>query len=205
MKEITIKLYTFEELSKEAKEKAIEKNRYINVDYGDWYHDDGLLELTTEEIKKSFIKTSNGWYKGNIKGEYPSYTGLFKWKTIYFDIDREHFIQFGDLEVIDDNIFRKFLKIPKKLWNNLSFYFYANPDYRFATTELMFESEKPSGKGFTKREQKIIDNAVNLMNSKIQEALASISKNYDWLVSDEAIAETLISNEYDFTEDGEIY
>jgi len=37
------------------------------------------------------------------------------------------------------------------------------------------------------------------------EYLSMLGKEYDWRTSEEAIKETILCNEYDFTEDGEIY
>jgi hypothetical protein len=38
-----------------------------------------------------------------------------------------------------------------------------------------------------------------------QEIYKSLESEYDYLTSDEIIAESLIINEYEFTEDGKIY
>ena len=38
MRILETKVYTFEELSEEAKERAIEKNRFVNVDISEWYY-----------------------------------------------------------------------------------------------------------------------------------------------------------------------
>ena len=46
MRIIETKVYSFDELSKEAKEKALEELRYINVDYENWADD------TIEQIKR---------------------------------------------------------------------------------------------------------------------------------------------------------
>ncbi|MFA5049296.1 MAG: hypothetical protein WC516_09795, partial [Patescibacteria group bacterium] len=92
----TYKVYEFDELSQEAKDKVIEKLRYINVEAGfDWWEDDGLLELTPEQAKKARITDAE--YK----------TEMFKFKKIYFDLDRAHYIQFPDLRINNEVAFYK--------------------------------------------------------------------------------------------------
>ena len=39
VREVTFKLYKFNELSDEVKEKVLDDNRYIMVEYFDWYRD----------------------------------------------------------------------------------------------------------------------------------------------------------------------
>ena len=49
MRTVRTKIYSFDELSEKAKNKAIEANRYINVDYGWWeslYEDAAAMGLT---------------------------------------------------------------------------------------------------------------------------------------------------------------
>ena len=38
MKTVQIELFTFEELTPEVQKKVIEDNRYMNVEFFDWYH-----------------------------------------------------------------------------------------------------------------------------------------------------------------------
>ena len=205
-------VYKFDELSEDSKQNAIEKLYDINVDFDNWSYDDGYLELSEKEMKVRKIKLSKKWYEwkdkngksGNIPGEYPAYSGLFKWNNMYFDIDRGGYIQFGGLEVTDFEIFRRFLKIPKKLWENCNWYFIAIPG-REISTNFEIEPDFYNGNDFTKKQQVIIDNAIEIMNDKISEALSMLKANYDYLTSREAIIETIEANEYDFTIDGKLY
>ena len=53
MKTISINLYSFDELSEEIQQKVIEKNYYINVDYGWWeftYEDAANIGLKLTEF-----------------------------------------------------------------------------------------------------------------------------------------------------------
>jgi len=212
MKVITTEteVYKFKELPEEGQQAAINNLYDINVDYEWWENDDGLLELTSEEFKSSKIKLSKKWYEwkdkngkqGNIPGEYPAYTGLFSWRKIYFDLDRGSYIQFIDLIVNDDNIFRKFLKVPKRLWDN-SYYLFNEEPGREVNTWFIIEPE--ADVYFTEKQQVIIDNAIDIMNDKIREALSSLKSSYEYLTSEEAIIETIEANDYEFTIDGKLF
>ena len=197
------KVYLFDELSEEAKDKAVEKLSDINIDF-EWWFDEGLIELSSKEMKDRHIKLSDKWYEisphANIKGEYPAYTGLFKWKQIYFEIDRNSYLQFVDLEVKDDDTFRKFLRIPKRLWQDCHYSFDTPGRYR--NTFIVTETE--NGEDFTPKQQEIIDRAIEIFADKVSEGLSNLRVNYEYLSSREAIIDTIKANDYEFTEDGEI-
>ena len=56
----------------------------------------------------------------------------------------------------------------------------------------------------TKRQEEILDRAVEIFSDKMEEALRGLRDNYEYLVTDEAIKETIECNECDFTEDGDL-
>jgi uncharacterized protein (DUF2342 family) len=61
---VQTKLYNFEELSKEAQQKAIDNLRDINVDYQGW--DEHIMDAAFDCNLKI---TSYDTYHGNIEGE----------------------------------------------------------------------------------------------------------------------------------------
>jgi hypothetical protein len=198
-KVIKYKAQKFSELSDEAKEKALEVMRDINVSF-EWWDSDCYLELSEKEMKARHIKLSPRWWEkglGNIPGEYPAYTGLFRWRDIYFDIDRSWYLQFQDLEVRDENIFRRWLRIPKQLWDNCS-YSFTNPG-RYGNTRLEIE---PMERDWTPHQGEIIERAEAIFADKVSEALRILRDDYYYLLSDKAVQETIEINDYDFFEDG---
>lgn len=56
------KTFKFSELSPEAKEKALENNRYINVDFPDW--EDWIIEEFKDQVKEFGINDINVEYTG---------------------------------------------------------------------------------------------------------------------------------------------
>jgi hypothetical protein len=198
-KVIKYKVLKFSELTQEAKGKALEVMRDINVSF-EWWDSDCYLELSAKEMKDRHIKLSPRWWEkgpGNIPGEYPAYSGLFKWKDIYFDIDRSWYLQFQSLEVRDDNIFRRWLRIPKSLWENCS-YSFTNPG-RGRNTRLEIE---PAEREWTPLQSQIIERAEEIFAGKVAEALRMLRDDYYHLLTDEAVRETIEINDYDFFEDG---
>ncbi len=193
------KAFKFQELSEDAKEVALDDMRDINVTFN-WWDSDCYLELSEKEMKDRHIKLSDHWWEkaqGNIPGEYPAYTGLFKWKDISFDICRSCYVQFQDLEVTDDNIFRRWLRIPKALWENCS-YSFVNPS-REGNTRLEIE---PTDRDWTPHQGEIIERAEAIFSDKVREAWRMLRQDYHYNLSDEAVQETIEINEWHFFEDG---
>ena len=81
MRTETINLYKFDELSKEVKNRLIEKNRDINVESDFWY--DYLTYDFKEELKTIGITCKN----------------------FYFSFDRNRHIYMSEAEVIDEKKF----------------------------------------------------------------------------------------------------
>lgn len=185
-----IKVYKFKELTKEAQEKVIEKMSYINVDY-DWYDFDGLMSLTEKEKRERKIK--------DIK-ECPA--DIINWRKLYFDLGRNNYIKFVDITVPNEDIFRKFLRINKRLWDKVYYYF---PDSNREINTTIEIEENEYGIYFTKKEQEIIDRAISIFNDKVEDALCLLKTEYEYLMSEKAIIETIELNNYDFLENGTLF
>lgn len=189
------KVFKSNELSEEAKQKAIEKLSDINTDY-EWWQDDGLIDLSQKECTARHISSS----------EYPL-NCLFSWKEIYFALDRRQYLQFKDLAVNSDDVFRKFLRIPKRLWQNCQ-YSFDNKRSGYGgehNTELVFDAEFESGREFTAKEQTIIDKAIEIFSDKVHEGWKNLRDQYEYLTSKKGIIETIEANDYDFFEDGRLF
>ncbi len=214
---VTRELYSFDELEDDAQDKAVENLAEINVIH-DWWDYDGLLGLTAQEMKDRHITMSDRWWEsdkpknkaGNIIGEYPAYTGLFTYDKLFFDINRDNYIQFQDLVVNDGETFRKFLRIPKRLWEVCDWWFETPTGYNYqGPTRLRVEPDKWDERSqdyteFTEHQQSIVDRAVDIMKDKIDEALSSLSNTYDYLTSEEGIIETIKAYDHEFTAEGNV-
>lgn len=175
MRTIEVKLYQFEELSAEARENAIEKNRFTNVehDWWDWF-DEGMDEIG---IKVNSFDV----YYGNI--------GI----TIE---DSEQTAIKAIEEYPEKN---EIVKISKQ--------FIADRD---ALVKRLGEGNNIDG--YSVKEEFIdeYDEEIERLEEQYRREIAKeiitwLREDYEYLQTDEAVAETLIANDYEFTEKGEIY
>jgi hypothetical protein len=187
MRTVKIKVFRFEELSEESQEKALSGLADINVDY-DWWDIDGLLDLTKDEMSEVGIEP------GEIKDV------LFSYTIREFDLERGQYLQLDGVAVNNDEAFRKFLKIPKELWDQCSYYFENDSRNRNTYLDLQTIDEEP-----TDEENDILERAIEIMGDKIHEAWVSLRNDYEYQTSEKAIKETIEANEYEFYVDGKLF
>lgn len=185
-------LYTFDELSESAQDKAIENLYDCNVDY-DWWDIDAecFFGFDTDELKA--LKRAGA----------TNTSAPLAFDKMYFNIDRGSYIQFPDLWIRDTDTFRRWLHIPSWLIDRLQFSF-GHGYSRDGDTRLTIELDHPTRYDFTPREQKIVDRAEEICNDKILECLSILRREYEYRTSREAIVESIESNEWEFTEDGKL-
>lgn len=186
MRTVSLNVYPFKELSEQAKEKALSKLADINVDY-DWWDFDGALDLTKDEMNEAGIEP------GEIKDV------LFSYTIREFDLERGRYIQFENIVVNNDEAFRKFLKIPEDLWEQCAYYF--TNDSRNCNTCLDLQTNVPP----TDEEDAILNGAIEIMAEKIHEAWVSLKNNYEHYITDKAVKDTILANEYEFYVDGRLF
>ena len=184
------KVFSFIELSKEGKEKAIENYYDISVGY-DWW------EIVEEDFKEQM----------NTKG--------FMISRIYFT----GFASQGDGACFEGEMInlKRFLNSSKRQKEFKPFIELASEQDLTITTkqrgrychEQCMDVDVNSCSNFkdlscptitkfsTFMENTLKDNAVNLYKL--------LNKEYDRLTEDESIKDTLITNEYEFTVDGKIF
>ena len=199
MRVIETKVYTFEELSEEAKEKAIE-NRYINVEISEWY-----------------------WFIYDVFKH--QYSNLFDITNIYFS----GFHSQGDgamfeYDGITDKLIDEFIAqlelspLRKKIVKDI-FYFSGSGKHKgyyhnehccwhiinIECTYAYREGYYPNIDEFMYELQVDFDAYVREKYIDLaKELYQSLEYEYEWHTSDEAIEERLINGEYEFTENGEL-
>ena len=175
MRTIEVKLYQFEELSTEAKEKAIEKNRTTNVDH-DWW------DYTYESMKEAGVKINSfDIYHRNI-----NITIEDSHETALRIIEN-----FGEaMEVV--TLSKQFIKDRDALVKRLG---EGNDKDGYSVKEENFDEFDDETEPMEEEYRRDLSNEIHTW----------LSEEYDYLQSDEAIAECLINNDYEFTEQGEIY
>ena len=200
MRVIETTVYTFDELSEEAKEHAIEKNREVNVEYWEWYDD---IYLAFKE----------------------KYSGLFDIEKIYFS----GFYSQGDgamfeYNFVTDKLINEFIEqlplspLRKKLikehihfsgsgthkgnyHNERSCYHRLFVEYngiidygRYTKIDTFIHELQLDYEHYI--EERYIELAQILYSM--------LESEYEWHTSDKAVSECLIDMEYEFTENGEL-
>lgn len=225
---ITKEIYSFDELSPEAKEKAIEKIRNDEgyLDYGWWefvYEDwveklaehgfdateteyrmsykwDTEKQRRVENGKKLFTETtinfSGFWSQGDGCSFTAKFVDISKW------ILKNQPIKYKRLLNLDNS---QALYLSGKVvrdrythyvhWNTISFYlnYEFQKDYKsnLCNIESLLEE----------LEKDIQEHAMDLS----QEIYTDLEKEYEYLMSDAAIEEHLVANDYEFESDGSRY
>jgi hypothetical protein len=222
--------YTFDQLSDKLKEEAIEANRDINV-YHDW-HDpviegfqEDLSEMGVEEVKVEY----SGFYS---QGDGASFTGgvqdikKFLVKTLgmteYSDEELDELPE-SIKEKVEGFIDSLTIVFNRKYGNRYSHEKTCQTDFWCEIlNNAFYDEEYPNGKIYLtdrvitgnplvfmdlqEEVDKIEKAAEEWRSEQCQELYSSLEKEYDYLQSDEAVAETLESNgtEFEVDEDGEL-
>jgi hypothetical protein len=172
MRTIETTVFTFDELSDEAKDKALEKLRHVNVDC-DWWE---FIYMDAENvgIKITHFDTGRGWDIGlkfigsaydtaqKIMKEYIETCEKFKTAKQFVKDWSELVAEHSDgikLDEVDDD---------------------KEYEFDIAADELEKEFTKSIGHDF----------------------LTMLQKEEEYLTSDEVVIETILANEYEFTEEG---
>jgi hypothetical protein len=202
MRTIQIQAYKFEELGKEAKDKAIEEYRsksdYL---YCNWWDEIVDLDyLLPSKIKKQMDEKHN--IVRTLDGE-KAVTKVFTWDDMFFDMEYRGYIKFDKLRVTSEGVdlFRQFLRIPKRLWERIDFdNFWSFDSDKECTTKLEFDEQVGS---LTMKQIDTLNRAKEIFQGLMDMALKMLRDEYDWLLSDEYIADNLISGDFEYEENGE--
>lgn len=203
MRKKTIILYKFNELKKDIKENVIEKNRYINVEFNQW--DEPITEQIPEELSELGYKNANFYYSGfSSQGDGASFTATINVKEW----------------LKGRGIAKKYALLAN--WCNK---FYENGTGGFEitrsggyyheysmTVEMPIDFDIDSDEELTSKQSSKLYNLANELSELIiedarQEAkklYKRLEKYYFELLEDEAVAETLEANDYEFTENGKL-
>ena len=170
MKTIKIKLYSFNELSKEAQNKALSKYVTINVEQ-DWY------ESTYEDAEQVGLKITG------------------------FDLDRNKHAT-GQFTL-------NALEVAQNILNNHG----ENCNTHKTAQKFLSEhapifadymDENSDGYESAENEDKLSDLESDFKDNLLSDYADMLQNEYHYLISDEAIIETIESNEYTFEQDGKM-
>lgn len=174
MKTKTITLYSFDELSEKAKDKAIERLYYLNVDY-EWF------DSTFEDAKnigliiEGFDLDRNRHATGKLNNSLSECCEL---------ILKEHGKDCETYKTATDYL---------KQWSELVKKYSDGVDLDRVSEDNEYEFDKDADELEAEFLKSILEDYSNILQ-----------KEYEYLTSREAIIESIKANEYTFTEDGKL-
>lgn len=190
-------VYQFDELPEQAKEKAIERMRDINVDSYDWY--DAELEYWKEELENlgftdAKIYFSGFWNQGD---------GACFESTV----DIPAFIKANHLT----SEYRSLMTcIQHGRWTHATIK-HEGHYYNKYTMRVEVEIDHHSDDSaelydrLDDAENRLVNAILDVARTHADKIYDGLEKEYYYLVSDEAVTETIRVNEYEFTADGYCY
>jgi hypothetical protein len=201
MKTVEIKLYKFDELSKEVQDKVLSKNRDINV-HDDW-HEFIIEDWINEEIPSKGFDATRIYYSGFwSQGD----GAMFEYDGIHDELFNE-FVDGLKLSPMRTEWIKTQVSVSvsgkhrghyyhEKCCSHSIYWEVSNTDINYLPNfSQWLESFADDFESF------IIDKYEDIC----RELYRTLEREYNYLTEDEQVAETLYANDYDFTEDGDMY
>ena len=188
MREKTIKLYKFDELSDEAKREAMDWYREINLDY-EWY--DNIYDYAKQCGEIIGIDIDKIHFSGfSFQGDGACFTGSYSYAKKSVKAIMKYAPQDKELHTIALELQRE----QRKHFYNLS----ARMDHRgfYYHSGCMMTDVYKDGLDYDN------DTIVEQLRYFADWIYSRLEEEYDFLNSDEQIAENIRDNEYEFLEDG---
>lgn len=216
--------YSFEELSPEAQEKALDTFRDINTDYNDWH--DPIIEGFIEDMMEEFgvdIGTEDIFYTGFYsQGDGASFKGTVDDRDKFFknalSLKSSEFLDMGDEEKSDDEELVTLMGDLRNIgFDNRErlkpedFYIkFTKSSSRYEHSNTMdidlevdsFDDKEDDERDFKSFVDKIEQESLKWARGKADELYSSLSRYYEELQEDDEVKETIIANDYQFNEDG---
>ena len=199
MRTIRTKVYQFSELkTKEAKEKAIEVMRNINVDY-DWW------EYVYEDLKRLAayfgldVDTKKTYFSGfSHQGQGSSFTADIDIKKMLDCVKNETWKEYAPKEKLS------FQSVTKEMYRVVDLISaYVEPTNREISIKVICNTEAgeayPNIYAALESLEELITDVCETINHWFFKTLEA---EYDYQTTDEAIIETIEANEYEFKADG---
>jgi hypothetical protein len=177
----------------EVKEKAIEENRYINVDdFSDWYN--FVFYDWKDKLNKIGFCNAEIYFSGfSSQGD----GACFDNDSYHFDLN----LLLKNVDLTDEEREKIYnLKDDFELTIERIGFHYCHENTRVINLEQFYIEDEDS-KNLLYHFENLLE---DLRESLCVQIYEDLEKEYDYLTSDDAIYETLQANEYYFEENGKI-
>ncbi len=198
MKTIEINLYKFEELSDEAKKKAIqecqENEYYLDYEWWDGIYEDAttIAGLMGIEIDKIYF---NGFWS---QGDGACFVGDYRYKTGALKAVKKY----APLDTYLHTIAERLQKLQKRYFYQLTATIkHRGHYYHENSNEIIIDTLNSDRYISDDTDEELTD----ILRDYMRWIYTQLNNEYDYLMSDESVSEHLIANEYEFTENGERY
>lgn len=194
-----VKVYQFEELSKDAQKKALDNFRDINVDFDDWSYpilkdeegwEDKLKKQGWGEVEISF---SGFWSQGDGASFVTKHIDVKKLMK-HYGLDKKYPLAFEHADQLSGYVNR-----------DTHHYVHEKSTSVSINTDDMSSDEYDALKDKKKFDEEVSSVEDDLEQIKIKlsrEIYKDLEKYYESLTSDESVKDTIEANEYEFLEDG---
>lgn len=207
MQQVTLNLYSITEINGKAKETALEEYRYINVEHNWW----GTVYDDFAEICKTIgitVDTESIYFRGFYsQGDGSAFDAIVNIPACIEAISNEAWKQYAPNEKlnlttveVNKRVLRLFteqlIDAPKIVGNTRAYYVTAEQPYDF--------------ENYKKTDFSNIENHLENMLSWVKSVgkelnrflYKSLQREYEGLITDEAVEDAIEANEYVFTSDG---
>jgi len=231
----TFTYYTFNELSDEAKQNAIEKLRDINVDY-DWWENDYISEVLSDKYGIAFSISEDFGFDLD-RGQYVSFGRTLEikdsakfLKRVAAPIAKPYYLRYKQLALADKKPVRKLSLSNRDIFKPASdvdvkqrdqdkmaiamedFYQSVSKGEYTEDEEMSFTFDHPSGQStqilvvlpYGVPEGIISDIESWFNDDVVGFALGYLQKEFDYMMSDEGVIDTIKNGDYEFDEDGDV-
>jgi len=194
---IEVTYYKFDELSEAAKEHAIEKLSDINVDF-EW-HDFTIDDIKT--IGKIIgIDIDNVYFSGfSSQGDGACFEGHYAYKKGSLKEIKEYAPKDETLHTITESLFKlqakNFFKLTASVKHS-GHYYHEN----CTIIDVSYYDYNDNDRLTDSIEQDLKE----LLRDFMRWSYRLLEKDYEYLTSEEAIKETILANEYEFDENGNL-
>ena len=208
MKTISIKLYTFSELEKEAQEKATEHFRYFNTDHN-WWESECEDFITICSLIGIHISLKEIYFRGFYsQGDGSCFISKIDVSAFIKGIAEQAWKSYAptlELNIQPCTIDRRVIKLIEN--RTIEMPMWTDKPHMGYYVAYYSESylHKDSG-----RQHALIEAEIEKLDVWVLRTLEQLNNylykclecTYDYLISDEAIQETIEANEYHFTPNG---
>lgn len=197
MRQKTITLYKFEELSEAAQKKVIDKNYDINVDNEFWH--ESVIDDAKEQGKPLGFDIKKIYFSGfSSQGDGACFAGSFDGANIKAEELKKNCPEDRELHRIANQL----AEIQKET-ANIGFSVVHCGHYNHkGCTEFSFEIPEELEEICAAKINQAEETLTELARDYMEWIYSQLETQYEYLTSEEQIKETLIANEYEFKEDG---